>query len=304
MYSKFKKTTPFAGAFFFLRPISVIIDLDLVHHILVKDFNNFSDRGSFYNERDDPLSAHLFSMRGPSWRNLRAKLTPTFTSGKMKFMYPTILKVAAEFDKTLSEMLEVDNVVEIKDILARFTTDIIGTCAFGIECNTLKNPEAEFRKISRLILGKPRNGVIVRAFLTQFPSLAVKFGVKQLPDEVSSFFMKIVTETVELREKYGIRRNDFMDLLIQMKNKNDSDTGRLTIEQIAAQSFLFFLAGFETSSTTMMFCLYELAMNPEIQDKAKQEIEDVLKKHNGEFSYEAMMDMQYLDCIIYGNCKI
>ncbi|CAD7079540.1 unnamed protein product [Hermetia illucens] len=160
IYSKFKKTTPFVGTFFFLRPIPLILDLDLVHHILVKDFDNFSDRGIFYNERDDPLSAHLFSMQGQSWKNLRMKLTPTFSSGEIKFMFPTILKVAADFEKALSEMLEIDNTVEIKDILARFTTDIIGTCAFGIECNTLKNPDAEFRKAGRLILGQPRNGAI------------------------------------------------------------------------------------------------------------------------------------------------
>lgn len=153
---------------------------------------------------------------------------------------------------------------------------------------------------------KPRNGVIGTVFLLLFPELAVKCGVKVLHDEVSSFFMKVVRETVELREKNNIRRNDFMDLLIQMKNRDDADTelGRLTLEQIAAQSYLFFLAGFETSSTTMTFCLYELAKNPEIQEKARQEIEGVLNKHNGEFSYEAMMDMPYLDCIINGDYNI
>ncbi|XP_023159272.1 probable cytochrome P450 6a14, partial [Ceratitis capitata] len=46
----------------------------------------------------------------------------------------------------------------------------------------------------------------------------------------------------------------------------------LTLLQMAAQAFVFFAAGFHTSSTTMSFCLYELAMNQAIQDKLREEI--------------------------------
>lgn len=90
-----------------------------------------------------------------------------------------------------------------------------------------------------------------------------------------------------------------MHLLIQLK-KSSTPGNEFSVEDVAVQAFLFFLAGFETSSTTMTFALYELALNTEIQDKARNEISEVLEKHNGEFTYEAMMDMKYLDCIING----
>jgi len=69
---------------------------------------------------------------------------------------------------------------------------------------------------------------------------------------------------------------------------------------LAAQAFVFFLAGFETSSTTMTFCLYELALNPDIQEVLRNEIDTVLKKQSDNISYEAIQEMTYLDKVVAG----
>lgn len=90
IYDKFKGTgAKFCGAYFYYsRPVAILLDPELMKDILVRYFENFMDRGIYYNRRDDPLSSNLSTI-GDDWKELRYKLTPTFTSAKMKVNYKT-----------------------------------------------------------------------------------------------------------------------------------------------------------------------------------------------------------------------
>jgi cytochrome P450 family 6 len=74
----------------------------------------------------------------------------------------------------------------------------------------------------------------------------------------------------------------------------------LSMNELAAQVFFFFIGGFETSSTTMTFCLYELSLHQDIQERLRDEIDVVLKKHDGKITYEAIQEMEYLDKVLSG----
>lgn len=257
------------------------------------------------NERDDPLSAHLFSIEGEQWKRLRAKLSPTFTSGKMKMMHSTILEVAAKFKDHMLELTggKVTQ-VEFKELLSQFTTDVIGSVAFGVECNSMKNPNSEFRRVGRKVFESSLTVVIRDFFTTLFPKASRLLRIRILDADVTNFFMKLLNDTVKHRKVNNVQRNDFLSLLIQIMDTGklegeSSELGKMTFNELAAQVFVFFVAGFETSSSTMTFALYELALNPELQEKARRELHDALERH-GDLIYDAAMELRYIDQIIQG----
>ena len=207
----------FGGLYSFTVPSLLVRDPELIKDILVKDFDKFYSRGIVINEKAEPLQGHLVALSGSKWRNLRVKLTPTFTAGKMKMMFGTLVECGKELQGCLQEHADKREPIEIKEILARYSTDIIASCAFGIQCNCLKNPDAEFRKWGRKILEPSRVQSILRTIARLMPSfgLSITFATK----DISKYFIQMVRDTVEYREKNDVKRNDFMQLLIQMKNK-------------------------------------------------------------------------------------
>ena len=230
VYNKFEGHK-YGGTYAFTRPRFHVRDPDLIKDVLVKDFSSFHDRGVYMNEEIEPLSAHLFNLTGMKWRNLRVKLTPTFTSGKLKMMFQRLVECGQELQTCLEKVGETGDVIEIKDVLARFSTDIISSCAFGIECNCLKNENAEFRQWGRKMFEPSLKQLVLGILSGIAPVVLDSLKLSTLDSDVTKYFRNMVQETVEYREKNNVKRNDFLQLLIQLKNKGLLDDEEKTEDQ-------------------------------------------------------------------------
>jgi hypothetical protein len=89
--------------------------------------------------------------------------------------------------------------VDVAETMYRYTTDVIASCAFGINGNSLKDPNAEFRMFLRKIFAFSFRKEL--AALTAFTAPAVKnlLNIKFLDDETTRYLRKTVWSTVEYR---------------------------------------------------------------------------------------------------------
>lgn len=303
VYDKLKeRKCKHGGGFLFCTPKYILVDPEYIKNVLQKDFEYFSERAFYHNEKNDPIGANLFTISGEKWRIFRTHLSPAFTSGKMKMMFPSILKCSNEMINAVMTCYKNKEVVNVIDVTESFTIDVIGSCGFGVECNSFKNPKAEFKKQGQKAF-RMYPFRMFKIFLGfTLPRIADFLGVTLFGRESNNFFINVVKESMKFRESNDVKRQDLLQLLIDLRNQQKLKPREkvFTIEEITAQVFVFFAAGFETSSTTLSFCLYELALHKDIQSKLRDEINTVLDVHDGDLTYEGIMDMKYMGQVVDG----
>ncbi|XP_017084418.2 LOW QUALITY PROTEIN: probable cytochrome P450 6d5 [Drosophila eugracilis] len=314
IYDMYKATKePVVGLYLTLRPALLVRDAQLAHDVLVKDFASFHDRGVYVDEENDPMSGSLFQLEGASWRALRNKLSPSFTSGKLKAMFQTSNSVGDKLVASIREQLPESGSkeLEMKRLMATFAIDIIATTIFGLDVDSFADPNNEFQVISKKVNRKNFEDIVRGTASFLFPGLEkffVRIGWKQ---EATERMRELSHRTVDLREKNNIVRKDLLQLLLQLRNQGQVNTDdnvwsaesttngvkSMSKDLIAGQLFLFYIAGYETTASTASFTLYELTQNPEILEKAKEDVRKAIEKH-GELSYDAIADMKYLEACV------
>lgn len=149
LYDSTKK--PFIGIYLFFRPAILVRDPELIKHILKTDFPSFHDRGIFADGDIDPLSPTLFALPGDKWKTLRSRLTPTFTSGKLKDMYPSIRSIGEDLQDYIKQFADKSDVIDMREMSSRYTLNVIASVIFGVDVNTIRDPDHIFNQIGKKI---------------------------------------------------------------------------------------------------------------------------------------------------------
>lgn len=307
LYKRMKNQSPLAGFHVLTNAAVVVNDLDTIKQILVTDSNLFMNRGMYVNLRDDPLSGNLFNLDGPKYQALHNKLIPAFTSDKMKLMFLHMERMADLLSNHLSDCLKGSALdLDLQDILSRYTTDVMGKIFLGINNNSFKDENLELRNIGKKYLGKGRERELKHFFRKTFQETAKQMKLTETPKEVTDFFIRTVSATINNREKTNTQQNDLIDLLIHLKNTDELNensnekSGAITIDEAVAQAYIFYLSGFETVTTTLSFCLYEICKNREYQEILRQHISKVFQHNNEKPIYDMLSELKYLDQVING----
>jgi len=267
------------------------------------------------------MGQFLSSLEGDDWKRVRRIIAPTFSPKNLRTLLPIMHKASDSVLHTLGSAADTGVSVNLKDLFGDYTMAVISRCAFATE------PTGPFvDQASRLFTfpfwRKFLDYVMPKWFLDSL-------GFTVLPKFPMDFF-RIQTERVIAeraatekqaaageQEATGDRPADFLQLLLDARDQPSSDTmtvsssnstpqlapkrtpPRLTIDEVFAQSVLFFSVGYETSSQVLMYTAYCLATNPEAQQRLAEEIASADCN-----DFETLQALPYLNAVINESLRL
>ncbi|KAK9504128.1 hypothetical protein O3M35_010532 [Rhynocoris fuscipes] len=281
---------PAVGVFKMLWPQLVLRDIDLIKAAFIKEFSSFHDNEFQADPGNDPLLAYSpFMTKGERWKALRTFHSHNQSSGKIKGMFPLMLEVCQDMSQFLKE--KGGQPIETKEMCGQYTTDVVSSCIFGLKSNSFQDPDNEFRKKVLKLFERTWMFNIIFMLNSLFPIINKIFRISFLPKDVSKFFIKVVSDFCDYRIKNKVRRNDFLQQMLDENEK--SDVPVYSHQDMASHSMTFFLDGYETSSTMMAYVLYLLSIHPEHQERIRDEINE-----EGVIDYENVHKFKYLEAVI------
>ncbi|KAG2176988.1 hypothetical protein INT43_007642 [Umbelopsis isabellina] len=170
-----------------------------------------------------------------------------------------------------------------KPLLQRFTLDAIGLVGFGSDFNAMDTPDGEWVKTYNDLAANISDFLFL--FFPTFDLTFLRFfPARQTQHKNLEKLDKLFNSVVENKRQALSQANseveesekDLLTLMIEAGQNEKDDVEPLASSELRDEIVLFFLAGHDTTSNTLTCALYQLAANPDIQDKARKEVLDIL----------------------------
>ncbi|ODM89459.1 Cytochrome P450 6k1, partial [Orchesella cincta] len=300
LWNDVKKTgKSFVGFSDLISPTFYIADLELMKNIYIKDFDHFVNRRQFSTQDSDLLlKKMMISLEGEQWKGIRSKLSPTFTTGKIRRMFDI-------FDKSSQLMCEyvkkrvgsAGGEFDICESYSKYAMDVIASCAFGIDSKSFDCEPgvlSEFEEMGQRFQFK-FNPVQFLKFLVLLiaPKVANQLGFQAFDTEPQKYFMRVIKDVMKRRRETGERRDDFLQLMM------DAQKGLLKGEENSKETLeCSLIGGFDTTQSLLIFAAYNLALEQDVQEKLLKEVRASFDANGGKLTYDGVLEMNYLDMVI------
>ncbi|NXG35436.1 CP3A9 protein, partial [Dromaius novaehollandiae] len=288
------------------QPVLAVTDPQIIKAVLVKEcYTIFTNRR--HTDLAGVLKYAVSLAEDEHWKRIRTVLSPTFTSGKLKEMFPIIKHYGEVLVRNVQKEVEKDTPTAMKEIFGSYSMDVVTSTSFGVNIDSMNNPKDPFvREMKKLVKFDFFDPLFILTFVCPFLNpLLAKMNVSFFPSDAVDFFMRSISKIKKDREKEIHKgRVDFLQMMIECQNSTTNGSNgvnhtykALTDVEVLSQAFIFIFAGYEPTSNTLCYLAYELATHPDVQQKLLEEIDSVLP-NKAPLTYEAVMQLEYLDMAV------
>ena len=203
----FNKHGRIYGGFMLTKMFIVINEPDLIRDICVKHFNELPNHTEFNIGQSPKVNKMLFFMPGDDkWKNVRSIVSPTFTSGKLRKMICHISDISDKFVISLEVFAKTGQPVDMRRHIGAFAMDVICACAYGINIDSINNPDHPILVNVRKILSVNAN--LRMAFSVLLPKLSRWLGINYFDMAAIDFLDQLIHKIFDERRKTNCKNKN------------------------------------------------------------------------------------------------
>ena len=275
----------------------VINDTKEVKRMMVDEVREFP-KSAFLHELLSPLLGEsIFTTNGEVWKKQRELLRPSFEMTRINKVFNLMSEAVADMMDRFSKYPN-HAIIEVDEAMTFITADVI------------------FRTIMSSKLDEEKGKKILNTFVT-FQEQSVHTAMRRmfrfpkwlsyvLGDRKRAKAGDVIRQVLSniIKPRYDMADNaEFEDILGSLLLVVDADTNkRFSFEEILDQVAMLFLAGHETTASSLTWTLYLLSLYPKEQEKAYEEITQILQ--GGAIEISHLRQFKYLTNIFKESLRL
>ncbi|EOY33489.1 hypothetical protein QUC31_018913 [Theobroma cacao] len=271
-----------------------------VEHILKTRFENYPKGKQFSALLGDLLGKGIFNVDGESWRFQRkmASLELGSISIRMHAFDIVNSEIQTRLIPLLSSVSSEEQVLDLQDVLRRFSFDNICKFSFGLDpgCLMLSLPISEFAEAFDLA-----SKLSAQRGLASSPSIwkvkrLLNLGTEKQLKEAIKMVDEFAQEMINQRREKGF--SDSNDLLSRFMGTVSDD------KYLRDIVISFLLAGRDTVASGLTSFFWLLSQHPEVESAIRDELERVMGSSQQFASFDQMREMHYLHAALYESLRL